>query len=199
MASGRASTSVSCTRLKPSMAEPSKVMPSSRAFSSSAGVMLNPLGVPSTSVNHIWTKRIAALFDGPQDVVALALHPVQSGRSVSRVRPGVAGAPSTGRRTRRQPATSGYPWACHGPGRGLGAGDNHSAVGRRADSVHDEPADHVRVHVGVRTAVLEPALLLLGDLPRDADRRAAVGRAVAELGVVGGLVRAGEPVSIPMP
>jgi hypothetical protein len=37
--SGRARTSDSWTRLKPSMAEPSKVMPSSRAFSSSAGVM----------------------------------------------------------------------------------------------------------------------------------------------------------------
>ena len=55
--SGRASTSASCTRLKPSMAEPSKVMPSSRAFSSSAGVMFRPLGVPSTSVNHSWMKR----------------------------------------------------------------------------------------------------------------------------------------------
>ena len=40
------------------MAEPSKVMPSSRAFSSSAGVMLNALGMPSTSVNQNWTKRM---------------------------------------------------------------------------------------------------------------------------------------------
>ena len=56
--SGRASTSASCTRLNPSIAEPSNVIPSSIAFSSSAGVMLNPLGVPSTSVNHNWTKRI---------------------------------------------------------------------------------------------------------------------------------------------
>ena len=58
LGSGRASTSASWTRLNPSMAEPSKVIPSSSAFSSSAEVMLNPLGVPSTSVNHNWTKRM---------------------------------------------------------------------------------------------------------------------------------------------
>jgi hypothetical protein len=58
LASGRASTSLSCTRLKPSMAEPSNVMPSSRATSSSAGVMLKAFGVPRTSVNHNWMKRI---------------------------------------------------------------------------------------------------------------------------------------------
>ena len=58
MGSGRARTSASWTRLNPSMAEPSKVIPSSSAFSSSAEVMLNPLGVPSTSVNHSWTKRM---------------------------------------------------------------------------------------------------------------------------------------------
>ena len=58
LASGRASTSLSWTRLKPSMADPSKVIPSSRAFSSSAGVMVKVLGVPSTSVNHSWTNRM---------------------------------------------------------------------------------------------------------------------------------------------
>jgi hypothetical protein len=47
LASGRASTSLSWTRLNPSMADPSKVIPSSRAFSSSAGVMLKVLGVPA--------------------------------------------------------------------------------------------------------------------------------------------------------
>ena len=56
--SGRASTSASWTRLNPSTADPSKVMPSSSAVSSSAGVMLNAFGVPSTSVNQSWTKRI---------------------------------------------------------------------------------------------------------------------------------------------
>ena len=54
---GCASTSLSCTRLKPSIAEPSKVMPSSRAFSSSAGVMLKVFGMPSTSVNQSWMNR----------------------------------------------------------------------------------------------------------------------------------------------
>ncbi len=41
------------------MADPSKVMPSSRAFSSSAGVMAKVLAVPSTSVNHSCTNRTA--------------------------------------------------------------------------------------------------------------------------------------------
>ena len=56
--SGLARTSLSCTRLKPSMAEPSNVMPSSRAFSSSAGVMANAFGTPRTSVNQSWMKRM---------------------------------------------------------------------------------------------------------------------------------------------
>ena len=47
----------SWTRLNPSMAEPSKVMPSSRAVSSSAGVMAKLLSWPRTSVNHMRTKR----------------------------------------------------------------------------------------------------------------------------------------------
>ena len=58
LGSGRAKTSDSWTRLNPSMAEPSKVIPSSRASASSVEVMLNPLGVPRTSVNHSWTKRM---------------------------------------------------------------------------------------------------------------------------------------------
>ena len=57
LASGRASMSLSCTRLKPSTAEPSKVIPSANAFSSSAGVMANDLSWPSTSVNHRRMKR----------------------------------------------------------------------------------------------------------------------------------------------
>ena len=57
--SGFASTSLSCTRLKPSIADPSKVIPSSSAFSSSAGVMLNDFGMPSTSVNQSWMNRTA--------------------------------------------------------------------------------------------------------------------------------------------
>ena len=57
--SGRARTSASWMRLNPSIADPSNVMPSSRAFSASAGVMLKVFGVPSTSVNQSCTKRMA--------------------------------------------------------------------------------------------------------------------------------------------
>ena len=52
-----ASTSLSCTRLKPSMAEPSKCMPSSKAFSSSAGEMATDFSWPSTSVNQSRMRR----------------------------------------------------------------------------------------------------------------------------------------------
>ena len=55
--SGLASTSLSCTRLKPSIAEPSKCMPSSKAFSSSAGEMANDFSWPRTSVNQSRTRR----------------------------------------------------------------------------------------------------------------------------------------------
>ena len=57
LGSGMASMSDSWTRLKPSMADPSKVMPSSRAFSSSAGVIAKLFSWPRTSVNHMRTKR----------------------------------------------------------------------------------------------------------------------------------------------
>ena len=55
--SGRASISVSCLREKPSIAEPSKRMPSSKAVSSSAGVMANDFSIPRMSVNQRRTKR----------------------------------------------------------------------------------------------------------------------------------------------
>ncbi len=55
--SGIASTSLSWMRLKPSIDEPSKVIPSSRAFSSSAGLMAKLLRLPSTSVNHSLISR----------------------------------------------------------------------------------------------------------------------------------------------
>ena len=61
-----------------------------------------------------------------------------------------------------------------------------------ADRVGDEAGDRVRIAVGVRAAVFGVALAVLGDLPRDADPGAAVGHAVAELVVRGGLVLAGE-------
>jgi hypothetical protein len=51
--------SLSCTRVKPSIAEPSKPMPSAKAPSSSAGAMATDFSVPSTSVNHSRTKRMS--------------------------------------------------------------------------------------------------------------------------------------------
>ena len=51
-ASGMARTSASWMREKPSIDEPSNVMPSSRAFSSSAGLMAKLLRLPRMSVNH---------------------------------------------------------------------------------------------------------------------------------------------------
>ena len=61
-------------RLNPSMAEPSKVMPSSRAFSSSAGVMLKVFGVPRTSVNHSCTNLMARSSTVLKHVFLLAAH-----------------------------------------------------------------------------------------------------------------------------
>ena len=55
--SGLASMSDSCTRAKPSIADPSKPMPSLNAPSSSAGAMATDFSEPSTSVNHSRTKR----------------------------------------------------------------------------------------------------------------------------------------------
>ena len=57
LGSGTASTSLSCTRLKPSIDEPSKDMPSSSAFSSSTGLMAKLFSWPSTSVNQRRTRR----------------------------------------------------------------------------------------------------------------------------------------------
>src|SRR6185437_4786328 len=131
----------------------------------------------------------------PQYVVPLALHVTSlSGR-------GVVG---TGRRHGR-PDSSTRPLgpARREPGVAIRlppstassvaqGSDGSAGAGRAADRVGDQPADHVGVDVGVRPPVLQPALLVLGHLPRDADGGAAVGRAVAELRVVLGLVGAGE-------
>src|SRR3954467_11978661 len=57
--SGRATMSDSCTREKPSIAEPSKPMPSAKAPSSSAGATATDLRKPRTSVNHSRTKRMS--------------------------------------------------------------------------------------------------------------------------------------------
>ena len=74
--SGLASTSLSCTRLKPSMAEPSKVMPSSRAFSSSAGVMAEDFGDAEDVGEPELDEADGALLDRPEHVFALSLHRV---------------------------------------------------------------------------------------------------------------------------
>ena len=50
--SGIARTSVSWIREKPSIDEPSKVIPSSSAFSSSAGLIAKLFRLPRMSVNH---------------------------------------------------------------------------------------------------------------------------------------------------
>ena len=50
--SGMARTSASWMREKPSIEEPSNVIPSSRAFSNSAGLMAKLFRLPSTSVNQ---------------------------------------------------------------------------------------------------------------------------------------------------
>ncbi len=76
LASGRASTSLSCTRLNPSMAEPSKVIPSSRAFSSSAGVMEKVFGVPEHVGEPQLDEPDPALLHRPEDVLLLTPHGV---------------------------------------------------------------------------------------------------------------------------
>ena len=55
--SGKARTSLSCTRLKPSIADPSNCTPSSNAASSSTGEIATDLSWPSTSVNQSRTRR----------------------------------------------------------------------------------------------------------------------------------------------
>ena len=66
------------------MAEPSKCMPSSKAFSSSAGEMANDLSCPSTSVNQRRIEPDAALLDRAQHVVLLAFHRAPCLRTASR-------------------------------------------------------------------------------------------------------------------
>ena len=93
--SGRASTSLSWTRLKPSMADPSKVMPSSRAFSSSAGRDGEGLG----GAEHVGEPQLdeahAPLLDRPQHVLLLAPHVASADPPPgSAWRPGPAGPTS---------------------------------------------------------------------------------------------------------
>src|SRR2546423_11941088 len=64
----------------------------------------------------------------------------------------------------------------------------------RAAGVDDHARHHVRVAVGVRAAILDVALLVHFDLPRDPHRGATVGHAVAEGVPCGRLVRTRETV-----
>src|SRR6188472_3984431 len=66
------------------------------------------------------------------------------------------------------------------------------SLGVPADRLDEDGRGLVRIAVGVGPAVLDVALLVHLDLPRDAHRRAAVGHAVAVLGPGSGLVEAGE-------
>ncbi len=83
--SGTARTSASWMREKPSIDEPSNVIPSSRAFSSSAGLMAKLLRLPRMSVNHRRISRTPRSSTRAQDVLTLLLehlrHLLKSGRA----------------------------------------------------------------------------------------------------------------------
>src|SRR5207237_3551409 len=64
--------------------------------------------------------------------------------------------------------------------------------GRAAHGLEDETGRDIRIGVRVGPTILDVALPVLRDLPRDAHRRAAVAHAVAELLVRARFVEAGE-------
>ena len=77
--SGLATMSDSDTRAKPSIAEPSKPMPSANAPSSSAGAMATDLRMPSTSVNQSRTKRMSrSSIVRSTNSVCLSMAPILS-------------------------------------------------------------------------------------------------------------------------
>ena len=87
--SGMRSMSDSWTRLKPSIAEPSKVMPSSRAVSSSAGVDGEALELAEDVGEPQADEADAAFLDGSEHVVVLVLHRASlTGRGEGLRRPG---------------------------------------------------------------------------------------------------------------
>ena len=84
------------------MAEPSKVMPSSRAFSSSAGVMVKVFGRPEDVGEPELDEADAPLLDRPQHVLLLAPH------AASDVLDGRRRSPAaTGSSQRRRPRSVG--------------------------------------------------------------------------------------------
>src|ERR1700722_12742971 len=90
-------------------------------------------------------------------------------------------------------------WAPPDPGRGWNAsGRSRLGGGRnRSNRLQDLRSDLVRVALRVRTAILKIALVaVIGEAVRYADRRAAVGDAIAELVDRRGLVLAGQPQMI---
>src|SRR4051794_21233242 len=76
----------------------------------------------------------------------------------------------------------------------VSAGGSTSRFQCAAHRVGDQARHHVRVHVCVGPAVLDVALLVELDLPRDAHRRPAVGHAVVVFVPGRGLMEAGQPV-----
>ncbi len=122
----------------------------------------------------------AALFDAAQDVVALLVQHLGHSPSLSRFGRECdrAGAEAPALSVRSRLATRVVIGLLH----------------RAADRLDHQTGDDVRVDVGVRATILEVALPVDGDLPRDADRGATVGHAVAELVVALGLVGAGQAV-----
>src|SRR5690606_5915133 len=145
----------------------------------------------------------AAFFDGSQHVVALLVEHLAHLTSlvVVEVRGKLDGRPITP--TATGAPLPGPPFAGSDGGRrpagSLLLGDLRGRLlgGLAAVAAHDlgQEARHgVGVAVGVRATIFGVALLVDGDLPRDADRGATVGDAIAELVPRGGLVGAREAV-----
>ena len=94
--SGARSMSDSKTRVSPSMADPSKPMPSSKALSTSAGAMATDLSCPETSVNHRRMKLMSR-SSMARSTYSCCLSMVPPQRGVRQRADGVAGvlAPET--------------------------------------------------------------------------------------------------------
>jgi hypothetical protein len=71
--SGFANISDSVTRANPSIAEPSKPIPSAKAFPNSAGAIATDFRKPNTSVNHKRMKRMLRSSNGSKDELLLLI------------------------------------------------------------------------------------------------------------------------------